>query len=370
MAIVRLRRLFHCRASAFVTLVIAACLVSVSATAIGRQHVPKSPERAKTDCEKAGGEYQPNLASKSPAGFCLLQPVMAGVSGGVVVPEPATYAPWQAEIRSTYVYTAADIANDTKLPVSSPDKFYLREKETWERQHRCGGVYIGDGWILTAAHCVTSVNPVDSFLKARRVRLGAFDLSERGPDFAIETAVVNKGYDPSTGYTDDIALLKLGMRPGESVNGLEPANLPRSDQDSSLRSGESVYVTGWGATEPTQGGQMLLDLNGQPLRASPLLKMAELKVVPNSQCGHVEGYEGTIGGSVLCAESERPGTDACTWDSGGPLVRASDYMLVGIVSRGKGCGLAGVPGVYTRVSKYLDWINRAKRAPAGRVTFM
>jgi secreted trypsin-like serine protease len=51
-------------------------------------------------------------------------------------------------------------------------------------------------------------------------------------------------------------------------------------------------------------------------------------------------------------------------DSGGPLLetrtdlRGEDkYYIVGVVSTGIGCGIAGIPGVYMRVSSYLDWIQ-------------
>lgn len=53
----------------------------------------------------------------------------------------------------------------------------------------------------------------------------------------------------------------------------------------------------------------------------------------------------------------------CQGDSGGPIQvyhssLACMYTVVGITSFGKSCGIESVPGVYTRVSAYLDWIER------------
>ena len=63
--------------------------------------------------------------------------------------------------------------------------------------------------------------------------------------------------------------------------------------------------------------------------------------------------------------SKISGVDSCGGDSGGPLVYraiADDpYYQVGIVSYGtKICG-QGVPGVYTRVTSFLDWIQSKLR---------
>ncbi|GBN81143.1 Proclotting enzyme, partial [Araneus ventricosus] len=61
----------------------------------------------------------------------------------------------------------------------------------------------------------------------------------------------------------------------------------------------------------------------------------------------------------LCAGTLDGSKDSCQGDSGGPLVTVGKdkrYYLIGIVSFGKNCALQGYPGVYTRVTEYLDWL--------------
>ena len=73
----------------------------------------------------------------------------------------------------------------------------------------------------------------------------------------------------------------------------------------------------------------------------------------------------TLTEDQVCAGGE-PGKGSCGGDSGGGLFTRKEgaeaeeeepWYLLGIVSYGKPtCGV-GVPEVYTRVSKYVDWIN-------------
>ena len=56
--------------------------------------------------------------------------------------------------------------------------------------------------------------------------------------------------------------------------------------------------------------------------------------------------------------------DSCTGDSGGPLWRwvsnkkkkKQQAVLVGVVKSGIGCGQHNFPGIYSRVTHYLDWL--------------
>lgn len=61
------------------------------------------------------------------------------------------------------------------------------------------------------------------------------------------------------------------------------------------------------------------------------------------------------GPTMICAGEE--GKDSCQGDSGGPMTCGEGDMdpLCGIVSWGRGCALAGYPGVYTQASTYVDW---------------
>ncbi|XP_058821653.1 serine proteinase stubble isoform X2 [Topomyia yanbarensis] len=210
--------------------------------------------------------------------------------------------------------------------------------------HRCGGAVINDNWIVTAGHCV------DDLLTSQiRIRVGEYDFShvqEQLPytERAVARKVVHPKYNFFT-YEFDLALVKLEQALVFAPH-ISPICLPGTDD---LLIGENATVTGWGRL--SEGGTL-----------PSVLQEVSVPIVSNDRCKTMflrAGRHEFIPDIFLCAGHETGGQDSCQGDSGGPLqVKGKDghYFLAGIISWGIGCAEANLPGVCTRISKFVPWI--------------
>ncbi|KZC11080.1 Proclotting enzyme [Dufourea novaeangliae] len=202
----------------------------------------------------------------------------------------------------------------------------------------CGGVLVTDRHVLTAAHCVYRFGHRDI-----KVRLGAYDFAapeaNRALDFAVTDIRVHRDFDQTT-YENDVAILRM-HRPTVFNEYIWPVCLPPIDQ---TFENKNAIVTGWGTR-----------YYGGPV--STVLMKVGLPIWPREKC--VQSFDQRIPETVVCAGAYEGGRDACQGDSGGPLLHRlgnGRWVTVGIVSWGIRCGDPGRPGIYTRVSSYLDWI--------------
>ncbi|WP_406091743.1 S1 family peptidase [Streptomyces sp. NBC_01013] len=208
----------------------------------------------------------------------------------------------------------------------------------------CGAVVVGPKKALTAAHCLSREALGVDVGQVRDLRIisGRDELNGTdGKEIAVSGTWVNPGFDASTN-SGDVAVLTLAEAlPEQSVIPMAGAG------DSAYDSGTAAVVYGWG------------DTTGNGDYASSL-RSAKVTVLPDSSCeqAYPGGANGTYDASaMLCAGEPEGGYDACQGDSGGPLV--AQGKLVGLVSWGNGCGRAGSPGVYTRISAAIEWMEGA-----------
>jgi trypsin len=191
----------------------------------------------------------------------------------------------------------------------------------------CGATLISSEWLLTAAHC-------------NAVGLTAVLGTNGDTNIFGRNAVTMRLPHPD--YRDKIFNDVMLLRLAKPIVGIVPVQL--NDMAARPLPNETLTVIGLGTD------------TADAYFPSEYLREVNVEAKSQAGCNTAYASEGFFINerTMLCASST--GKDSCFGDSGGPLLD-HDSFQVGIVSWGFGCADDAYPGVYTRVSAYLDWIR-------------
>jgi secreted trypsin-like serine protease len=204
----------------------------------------------------------------------------------------------------------------------------------------CTGTLIAPNLVITAKHC-TGVTRV--FLKGSDVR---------EPNDA-EVIGVSKQFAHKKA---DIRVLVL--EGNSSVT-------PRKISSGNVTEADNIRLVGFGNT----------DLNGS--FGYGVKRMAEGVPITSIDCSGPSDAEehGCVPGTEIVAGMRGLNKDTCTGDSGGPLYvqgkgEDGDYYLLGATSRAEklGVNMCGDGGIYTRVDKFVSWIESKTKIKVERET--
>jgi len=229
--------------------------------------------------------------------------------------------------------------------------------------HICGATIISEEWILTGAHCMSSV-PMEEL----GVLVGDHNLqtiSKSQKFIKVKEKVVHPDFNTlgnkTSALNNDIGLLRLEY-PIIFTSQISPLCLP------------ALGETGFGGSAQGTGNTTMLDSTGLGIvgnnvtilgwgmindrfEFSDALRGVEVEILENKVCNDLYGI---MTENMMCTSGDN-GRATCFGDSGGPAIVTQpdgSYVQVGILSFRAPAGCEkGYPSGQVLVHKYIDWIQ-------------
>ncbi|XP_050957808.1 mast cell protease 1A-like [Labeo rohita] len=199
-----------------------------------------------------------------------------------------------------------------------------------DKTHICGGFFISDEFILTAAHCWNGSQTLTVVVGAHDLRL-----SKNSDRIGVKSYIQHPSYNRHFPW-NDIMLLRLQEK--VYLNNVKWISLPEKGED--VEANTHCSVAGWGR----------VDINGQMTNR---LMEANVYITNNTEC-HQKWGNMFSPKQMMCTHGHG---GSCIGDSGGPLV--CENTAVGVTAFGykSRCNDPEKPNVYIKISPYIQWIN-------------
>lgn len=244
---------------------------------------------------------------------------------------------------------AAAFSDDNKRIINGTDVNDLRypwmvsivDLNAAFREYTCGGAIVAPNWVITAAHCLERLPCYGPFHENEiEVVIGTYDLNSTPQQRRKVTRIIRHPHYDCNAMDSDIALFEL-----DSDIDLSPLKIAFADP----LANQKVTTMGWGTMDPNGGKNF-----------PNILQEIDMNIVADSECSNAYVGYNNVTDNMLCASAEDNG-GTCYNDSGGPLVFKlnNEWVLAGITSWGyDSCAVSGYPDVFTRVSKFNNFIYR------------
>lgn len=208
----------------------------------------------------------------------------------------------------------------------------------------CAGTLITPDTILSAGHCADEDStPVYAIIgKHSRENYQ----SESGVEkIDIKKVIIHPDHRDGFDWINDHILNDMVILKLKSASKITPVKVNLNPSVPNLGNEKTLRVMGWGVTSYDKDRPDELQFADVDYIPNSICETSKGKIKPTST--YARSYYGYITEDMMCAA--RPGQDACSGDSGGPLIlpgnTAREDVQVGVVSWGYGCASANFPGV-------------------------
>lgn len=213
---------------------------------------------------------------------------------------------------------------------------------------QCGSSIISVHWAISATHCIKLLEEAAIPLPFIYIAAGHKEWS-KGTRHKVTKMIKNPYYD-ETRIANDHSLFKVK----EPFNMNTEIAVILASPNYKYVSNSSASVFGWGYNE----SKIIQDT----------LYFVDVIIFSREFCDRMWKKAGiTTTADMFCAGTYEGGYDACQFDSGGPIVQ--NGILIGVVSWGGICGEKTEPGVYSKTSYFISWLQSVEQAEGEKIGY-